>query len=144
MENLVEDVAALNQINDLTASLHCPHGQLEEVVREMLSSVNKQLAERQTSDSQLSYLELTLNTQWVTTSQAFLSDVMTAWQWNRISNHFHSQVFSRKTLFCSVLSCFNPNTWCLCLTWCGLEDNIKVYPSNKLDGRIWIEYFPLE
>lgn len=63
MENLAEDVAALNQISDLTASLHCPHGQLEEVVREMLSSVNKQLAERQTSDSQLSYLELTLNTQ---------------------------------------------------------------------------------
>ncbi|GFG38293.1 hypothetical protein Cfor_08933, partial [Coptotermes formosanus] len=63
MENLAEDVAALNQINDLTASLHCPHGQLEEVVREMLLSVNKQLAERQTSDSQLSYLELTLSTQ---------------------------------------------------------------------------------
>jgi len=63
MENLAEDVAALNQISDLTASLHCPHGQLEEVVREMLSSVNRQLAERQTSDSQLSYLELTLNTQ---------------------------------------------------------------------------------
>ncbi|PNF36390.1 hypothetical protein B7P43_G17749 [Cryptotermes secundus] len=63
MENLAEDVATLNQINDLTVSLHCPRGQLEEVVREMLSSVNKQLAERQTSDSQLSYLELTLNTQ---------------------------------------------------------------------------------
>jgi hypothetical protein len=63
MENLAEDVAILNQINDLTMSLHCQHGQLEEVVREMLSSVNKQLIERQTSDSQLSYLELTLSTQ---------------------------------------------------------------------------------
>lgn len=63
MENLAEDVAILNQINDLIMSLHCPHGQLEEVIREMLSSVNKQLIERQTSDSQLSYLELTLSTQ---------------------------------------------------------------------------------
>ncbi|XP_021921500.1 rho guanine nucleotide exchange factor 17 isoform X2 [Zootermopsis nevadensis] len=63
MENLAEDVTILNQINDLIMSLHCPHGQLEEVIREMLSSVNKQLIERQTSDSQLSYLELTLSTQ---------------------------------------------------------------------------------
>jgi hypothetical protein len=63
MENLTEDVATLNQISDLAASLHCARGQLEEVVREMLSSASKQLAERQTSDSQLCYLELTLNTQ---------------------------------------------------------------------------------
>ncbi|XP_066999339.1 rho guanine nucleotide exchange factor 17 [Anabrus simplex] len=63
MENLVEDVATLNQINDLTCMLHCPHSQLEEVVRDMLGTVSKQLQERQNSDSQLSYLELTLNTQ---------------------------------------------------------------------------------
>ncbi|XP_069677397.1 rho guanine nucleotide exchange factor 17 isoform X2 [Periplaneta americana] len=63
MEHLAEDVATLNQITDLTASLHCQHSQLEEVVRDLLASINKQLAERQTSDSQLSYLELTLNTQ---------------------------------------------------------------------------------
>jgi hypothetical protein len=41
----------------------------------MLSSVNKQLVERQTSDSQLSYLELTLNTQWVTALAAPLITV---------------------------------------------------------------------
>ena len=63
LENLAEDVTTLNQINDLTVSLHCPHRQLEEVVKEMLSIVNKQLADHQSCDSQLSYLELTLNTQ---------------------------------------------------------------------------------
>ena len=63
MESLAEDMTTLNQISELTISLHCPHTQLEEMVREMLSTVNKQLTEYQNCDSQLSYLELTLNTQ---------------------------------------------------------------------------------
>ncbi|KAL0275885.1 UNVERIFIED_CONTAM: hypothetical protein PYX00_003609 [Menopon gallinae] len=63
MEKLTDDVATLTQINELTSTLHFPHASLEEVVKEMLVSVNKQLAERSTSDSQLSYLELMLNTQ---------------------------------------------------------------------------------
>lgn len=63
MEKLTEDAATLTQINELTSTLHCPHNSLEEIVKEMLANINKQLSERQNSDSQLSYLELMLNTQ---------------------------------------------------------------------------------
>lgn len=62
IENLTEDIAVLNQINDMSWSLHCPHNQLDEVVKEMLTNLNKQLVEQQNSDSQLSCLDLTLNT----------------------------------------------------------------------------------
>lgn len=65
IENLQEDIAALSQINDLIWSLHCPRVQLEDAVREMLLSLNRQLTEQQNSDSQLSYLDLTLNTSYV-------------------------------------------------------------------------------
>uniref|UniRef100_A0A1B6E9V0 DH domain-containing protein n=1 Tax=Clastoptera arizonana TaxID=38151 RepID=A0A1B6E9V0_9HEMI len=63
MDNLVEDVATLSQMSELVSTLHCPHSQLEDNIREMLSALNKQLVERQNNESQLSYLELMLNTQ---------------------------------------------------------------------------------
>lgn len=62
MEYLTEDVNTLSQMVDLVATLHCPHGQIEENIREMLSALNKQLNDRHVSESQLSYLELALNT----------------------------------------------------------------------------------
>lgn len=62
MENLTEDIGILNQINDLSWSLHCNHSTLEDVIKDMLTNLNKQLAEQQNSDSQLSCLDLTLNT----------------------------------------------------------------------------------
>lgn len=62
IENLTEDVAVLNQISEMTWSLHCSHAPLDELVKEMLDKLNKQLAEQQNSDSQLSCLDLTLNT----------------------------------------------------------------------------------
>ncbi|KAK3925866.1 Rho guanine nucleotide exchange factor 17, partial [Frankliniella fusca] len=73
MEQLSEDVAALTQITELAAGLHLPHvqqqgqlqqlqQQLEEVARDLLASSCRQLAERQNSDSQLSCLDLTVNT----------------------------------------------------------------------------------
>ncbi|XP_044257449.1 rho guanine nucleotide exchange factor 17 [Tribolium madens] len=62
IENLSADVGILNQINELSWSLHCNHTQLDDLIRDMLSSLNKQLMEQQNSDSQLSCLELTLNT----------------------------------------------------------------------------------
>ncbi|XP_044741700.1 rho guanine nucleotide exchange factor 17 isoform X2 [Chrysoperla carnea] len=62
IENISEDLATLNQINELIWSLHCPHEQLDEIIREMLATTNRQLAERQNSGSQVSYLELSLNT----------------------------------------------------------------------------------
>ncbi|XP_024084629.1 rho guanine nucleotide exchange factor 17 isoform X2 [Cimex lectularius] len=62
MEQLNSDVSTLSQMAELVTTLHCPHSQLEENVREMLSALNKQLTERHAADSQLSYLELTINT----------------------------------------------------------------------------------
>ncbi|XP_065202410.1 rho guanine nucleotide exchange factor osg-1 isoform X2 [Planococcus citri] len=62
MEFLSEDVNTLSQMSDLVSSLHCPHSQLEESIREMLGALNKQLNERHISESQLSYLELALST----------------------------------------------------------------------------------
>ena len=62
IENLTEDISTLNQINDLAWSLHCPHGQLDEIIKEMVSNVNKQLVDQQNSDSQLSCLDLTIST----------------------------------------------------------------------------------
>lgn len=72
MEQLSEDAAALTQITELAAGLHLPHlphtqlqqqqQQLEELARDLLSSTCRQLAERQNSDSQLSCLDLTVNT----------------------------------------------------------------------------------
>ncbi|RZC35191.1 rho guanine nucleotide exchange factor 17, partial [Asbolus verrucosus] len=62
IENLSGDVGILNQINELSWSLHCSHSQLDDVIRDMLTSLNKQLMEQQNSDSQLSCLDLTLNT----------------------------------------------------------------------------------
>lgn len=62
IEHLTEDIGVLNQINELSWTLHCNHGPLDDVIRDMLTSVNKQLVEQQNSDSQLSCLDLTLNT----------------------------------------------------------------------------------
>lgn len=62
MDNLTEDISILNQISELIWQLHCAKNQLEDVVKEMLSSLNRQLTEQQTNESQLSYLEFTVNT----------------------------------------------------------------------------------
>ncbi|CAA9999431.1 unnamed protein product [Nesidiocoris tenuis] len=62
MEQLNADVSTLSQMAELVTSLHCPHSQLEENIREMLSALNNQLTERHAADSQLSYLELNINT----------------------------------------------------------------------------------
>lgn len=64
MEYLTDDVNTLSQMVDLVATLHCPHGQIEENIREMLGALNKQLNDRHVSESQLSYLELALNTRY--------------------------------------------------------------------------------
>lgn len=62
VDNLTEDISILNQINELAWSLHCHHLQLDEIVKDMLASLNKQLSEQQNSDSQLSCLDLTVST----------------------------------------------------------------------------------
>ncbi|CAK1593718.1 unnamed protein product [Parnassius mnemosyne] len=62
VETLTEDVNTLTQISEHVAALHTHHAQLEELVRDMLHSLNKQLMERQNSDTQLCYMEISLNT----------------------------------------------------------------------------------
>ncbi|CAH2095169.1 unnamed protein product [Euphydryas editha] len=62
VETLTEDVNTLTQISEHVAALHTQHTQLEELVREMLHNVNRQLSERQNSDTQLCYMEISVNT----------------------------------------------------------------------------------
>lgn len=64
MEYLSEDVSTLTQMTDMVSMLHCPHSQLEDSIKDMLSALNKQLLERQASDTQLCYLELNLHTRY--------------------------------------------------------------------------------
>lgn len=52
----------LTQISEHVAALHTQHAHLEEIVREMLHTVNRQLSERQNSDTQLCYMEISVNT----------------------------------------------------------------------------------
>ncbi|XP_032522674.2 rho guanine nucleotide exchange factor 17 isoform X4 [Danaus plexippus] len=62
VETLTEDVNTLTVISEQVAALHTQHLPLEELVREMLQSANRQLSERQNFDNQLCCMELTLNT----------------------------------------------------------------------------------
>lgn len=62
VETLTQDVNTLTQISEKVAALHTPHLHLEEIVRDMLHSMNRQLSERQNSDTQLCYMEISLNT----------------------------------------------------------------------------------
>ena len=67
MEHLTEDVHTLSQMVDLVTTLHCPRGLIEENLRDMLSAINKQLTEKHVNESQLSHLELNINTRYVYT-----------------------------------------------------------------------------
>lgn len=44
-EQLEEDIGLLNDVSDLITRLNCPHSSLEEIVKDMLSTLNKQLSE---------------------------------------------------------------------------------------------------
>nr|CAH7735584.1 unnamed protein product [Callosobruchus chinensis] len=59
VDNLTEDISTLNQVKELVAKLHCGHSALEDVVKDMLGSLHKQLNEQQNTESQLSCLDLT-------------------------------------------------------------------------------------
>ncbi|KAH8310855.1 hypothetical protein KR044_003245, partial [Drosophila immigrans] len=61
IENLAEDCSKLQQITDITASLKSPHQYLEDVIRELHRDIQRQLSERQTNDTQLNMLELTVS-----------------------------------------------------------------------------------
>jgi Rho guanine nucleotide exchange factor 17 len=61
IEHLSEDCNKLQEISDLTSTLRCPHQMLEDSIRDLQSTVQRQLVERQANDSQLNVLELNLN-----------------------------------------------------------------------------------
>lgn len=63
VDHLREDCSTLTNLQELTAALHGPKQQLEELIKDMLGQAQRQLAERNAADSQLACLELTLNTQ---------------------------------------------------------------------------------
>ncbi|KPJ13904.1 Rho guanine nucleotide exchange factor 17 [Papilio machaon] len=60
--SLTEDVSTLTQISRQVAALHAPHAQLADLVRDALLAANRQLLDRQASDTQLCYMELSVNT----------------------------------------------------------------------------------
>ena len=50
-------------IGDATSRLHCPHKDVDDVTRQLLQQLNRQLAERQNADTQQSmYLDLSVST----------------------------------------------------------------------------------
>ncbi|XP_017090454.2 rho guanine nucleotide exchange factor 17 isoform X2 [Drosophila bipectinata] len=61
IETLSDDCNKLQQIADITVSLNYPHQYLEDVIRELHRDVQRQLSERQTNDTQLNMLELTVS-----------------------------------------------------------------------------------
>lgn len=63
IECLQEDVTTIHSISDLMSTLSCAHASLEESLKELLISLNRQLADKQNSDSQLLTLELTITSQ---------------------------------------------------------------------------------
>ncbi|KAI5726828.1 hypothetical protein M8J76_009159 [Diaphorina citri] len=62
MDSISEDIDTLSQMLELAANLHCSHDQFEDMLRETLITLHKELNERQNNDSLLTYLELMLNT----------------------------------------------------------------------------------
>ncbi|XP_063982833.1 rho guanine nucleotide exchange factor 17 isoform X3 [Diachasmimorpha longicaudata] len=63
VDHLREDCARLSQLQELAGTLHGSKHQLEDLIKELLSQTQRQLAERNAAHSQLACLELTLNTQ---------------------------------------------------------------------------------
>lgn len=61
IENLSEDSNKLQQISEITASIKYPHQYLEDVIRELHREIQRQLSERQTNDTPLNVLELTVS-----------------------------------------------------------------------------------
>ncbi|XP_077519002.1 rho guanine nucleotide exchange factor 17 [Amblyomma americanum] len=61
-ENLEEDMSLITQISELASRLNCPHQALDDAVKEITNSLNKQMAERQSYDLQLLNLQLSVTT----------------------------------------------------------------------------------
>lgn len=72
IEALKEDLKTLQYISKLSKTLRCPRGSMDEVIQDMITQVQKQLTERQETDSQLMELELTVTTQEVMDNLTFM------------------------------------------------------------------------
>ncbi|GBM79756.1 Rho guanine nucleotide exchange factor 17 [Araneus ventricosus] len=60
VSSLENDIATLGKISDIICTLNCEHQMLEEVIKDLLASLTKQLAEKQASCSQLLNLDLAI------------------------------------------------------------------------------------
>lgn len=65
VDYLREDCSILGQLQELAGTLHGAKHQLDDLIKELLTQTQRQLAERNAANSQLACLELTLNTQYV-------------------------------------------------------------------------------
>lgn len=61
IETLSADSNKLQQMLEIATSLRCQHQLLEESLRELQQSVQRQLVDRKSNDSQLNVLELNVN-----------------------------------------------------------------------------------
>lgn len=61
IENLQEDCNKLTVVAELTSTLKIPHQLLEDTIRDLHREVQRQLSDRQSNDTQLSLLELNIN-----------------------------------------------------------------------------------
>ncbi|XP_059079950.1 uncharacterized protein LOC131878066 [Tigriopus californicus] len=61
--DIEEDINTLRMIGDATSRLHCPHKELDDLTRQLMGQLNRQLAERQNADTQQAmYLDLNVTT----------------------------------------------------------------------------------
>jgi hypothetical protein len=60
---LEEDLTTIQLLFDTAQSLHCPHSDLDNALKELTNSVNKQLTDRHTADSQLLCTDMSIQTQ---------------------------------------------------------------------------------
>ncbi|KAH8281139.1 hypothetical protein KR054_012135, partial [Drosophila jambulina] len=61
IETLADDCSKLQQMTDIAVTLKYPHQYMEDTIRELHREVQRQLSERQTNDTQLNMLELTVS-----------------------------------------------------------------------------------
>ncbi|XP_054715592.1 rho guanine nucleotide exchange factor 17-like [Uloborus diversus] len=61
ISSLENDIATVSKMGDLVSTLSCPHQNIEDAVKDLQTTLSKQLSEKQASSSQLMSLELAFN-----------------------------------------------------------------------------------
>ena len=88
---------------DATSRLHCPHKELDDITRHLMTQLNRQLAERQNADTQQSmYLDLNITTSdGIETISLIFSDAERRNQWEDTFNEIKqklSELFKRDNI----------------------------------------------